>query len=115
MANARANKVRPAGEMAARVPQVMQLEALECGAASLAMVCACYGKWLPLEQVRRDRDVAPLGRVGVMRDVHEELLECQAALADRALGRPSRLRTWVTSSWASSRLRGRRRDGSCRA
>ncbi len=33
---------------------VMQMEALECGAACLAMVLACYGKWMPLEQVRVD-------------------------------------------------------------
>ncbi len=37
----------------AKVPVVMQLEALECGAASLAMVMAYYGKWVPLEQARR--------------------------------------------------------------
>ena len=33
-------------------PIVMQLEALECGAASLTMILAYHGKWLPLEQVR---------------------------------------------------------------
>ena len=33
----------------AKVPIVMQLEALECGAASLAMVMAYYDKWVPLE------------------------------------------------------------------
>lgn len=38
----------------AKVPVVMQLEILECGAASLAMVMAYYGKWIPLEQVRSD-------------------------------------------------------------
>lgn len=32
----------------------MQLEALECGAASLTMVLAYYNKWIPLEQVRKD-------------------------------------------------------------
>ena len=42
----------------ARVPIIMQMEALECGAASLAMVMAYYGKWVPLEQVRLDCGVS---------------------------------------------------------
>lgn len=42
----------------AKVPVVMQMEALECGAASLTMVMAYYGKWVPLEQVREDCDVS---------------------------------------------------------
>ena len=42
----------------ARVPVVMQLEALECGAAALCMVMAYYGKWVPLEQVRIDCGVS---------------------------------------------------------
>lgn len=42
----------------AKVPVVMQLEALECGAASLAMIMAYYGKWVPLEQVRIDCGVS---------------------------------------------------------
>lgn len=42
----------------AKVPVVMQLEALECGAAALAMVMAYYDKWVPLEQVRVDCGVS---------------------------------------------------------
>lgn len=41
-----------------KVPVVMQMEALECGAASLCMVMAYYNKWIPLEQVRADCGVS---------------------------------------------------------
>ena len=41
-----------------RVPVVMQLEALECGAACLCMILAYYKKWIPLEQVREDCGVS---------------------------------------------------------
>lgn len=49
---------KPVTRGAADVPVIMQMEALECGAASLAMVLAYYGKWLPLEQVRFDCGVS---------------------------------------------------------
>ena len=42
----------------AKVPVIMQMEALECGAASLAMILAYYEKWIPLEQVRFDCGVS---------------------------------------------------------
>ena len=49
------------GKKVADVPIIMQLEALECGAASLTMIMAYYGKWVPLEQVRVDCGVSRNG------------------------------------------------------
>lgn len=48
----------PLKKGAAKVPVVIQMEALECGAASLTMILAYYGKWIPLEQVRADCGVS---------------------------------------------------------
>lgn len=42
------------GQKVKRVPTVLQMEAVECGAASLAMIFAYYKKYLPLEQMRVD-------------------------------------------------------------
>ena len=49
---------QPVKKGVAKVPVVMQLEALECGAASLTMLMASYDKWVPLEQVRSDCGVS---------------------------------------------------------
>ncbi len=45
----------------ANVPVVMQMEALECGAASLTMIMHYYRKWIPLEQARVDCGVSMNG------------------------------------------------------
>ncbi|MBR2520899.1 MAG: NHLP family bacteriocin export ABC transporter peptidase/permease/ATPase subunit [Oscillospiraceae bacterium] len=51
-------KARPVTKGRAKVPVVMQMEALECGAACLTMILAYYGKWVPLEQIRVDCGVS---------------------------------------------------------
>ena len=49
---------KPITKGVARVPVVMQMEALECGAASLTMIMHYYKMWIPLEQARVDCGVS---------------------------------------------------------
>src|SRR3954469_22594861 len=61
MADARSPTPQPApavpsrrrgGGRVRRTPTILQMEAVECGAAALAMVLAHHGAWIPLEQLR---------------------------------------------------------------
>lgn len=49
---------QPLSKGVARVPMIMQLEMLECGAACFAMIMGYYGKWITLEQARIDCGVS---------------------------------------------------------
>ena len=49
--------------MSKKVPVIMQMEALECGAACLCMIAAYYGKWINLPKVRTDCGVSRDGSV----------------------------------------------------
>lgn len=49
---------QPVTKGVVKVPVIMQLEMMECGAASLAMIMGYYEKWITLEQARVDCGVS---------------------------------------------------------
>ena len=59
----------------------MQMQAMECGATCLRMICAYYGKWVPPEKLRADCAVSRSGASA------KNVLECARAYGMAAKGR----------------------------
>ena len=115
---------QPVKGAVAKVPVVMQMEALECGAACLNMILAYYHRYVPLGQSRLDcgvsRDGSSAGNI--MRAAKNYGLQTKALLIDSkglaekpffrvsSTGTTTTLWCWTDSAAAKPCSMTRRRD-----
>lgn len=78
-----ARQRRVSTEGVAKVPSILQIEAVECGAASLGMVLASMGRWVPLSALRAACRVSRDGATatGIMQAAEDFGLEPHGRMA----------------------------------